>query len=228
MEAIMQSPSTCTSIRESPIRRVLRQKLSLREVSMAQRKEKSNLRGDAPSSGDKILQGSAKETPSKHEPSHLPLPKVELVDKMLKLDMKSNDKGKSSTTTKELHIVDLSDGTKWIIDDKIVVDLLKKYKSAPDQKTKDEIVKLLESRVASLSTKVKAGQSHKICQVSKDTAGAGLDGNRLDSDKPTHGGLPAKNQKYQESKIIKDLQNLKLDNDNKASKKKEVDRSKKK
>ncbi|XP_038987823.1 uncharacterized protein LOC120112446 [Phoenix dactylifera] len=130
---------------------------------------------------------------------------------------------KKPQTTKELHIVDLSDGTKWIIDDKIVVDLLKKYKSAPDQKTKDEIIKLLQSGVASSSTKVEAGQSHEICQVSKDRAGGGLDGNRLDSGKPTHGGLPAKNQKYQESKITKDLQNLKLDTDNKAGKEKEVD-----
>ncbi|XP_038988110.1 uncharacterized protein LOC120112602 [Phoenix dactylifera] len=139
---------------------------------MAQRKEKSNLRGEsaketpskheASSAGSKIPRESAKKTPSKREASQSHVPEVEpAAHKVPKLDAESVHKGGSSTTTAELHLVDESDGTRWTIQDKTVIDLRKRYKSAPDQKTKEEIVKRLQSYVASLTENGGTSQESK-------------------------------------------------------------------
>ena len=47
---------------------------------------------------------------------------------------------------KELHIRDLEDGSNWRIRDETIVELIKKHHAAPDQKTKDEILKTLQVR----------------------------------------------------------------------------------
>ncbi|XP_008786786.1 uncharacterized protein LOC103705005 [Phoenix dactylifera] len=192
---------------------------------MAQRKEKSNLRGEsaketlskreasspgsrilresaketpskreASSAGGKILRESAKETPSKREASHSHVPEVEPVaHKVPKLGAESIHKGGSSTATGELHVVDESDGTRWTIQDGTVIDLLKRYMSSPDQKTKDEIVERLESYVASLT------ENSRTSQESKNSS------NRRSSHQPL---MP---KAADLAKIAENLQKLKLD-----------------
>ncbi|XP_010917713.1 uncharacterized protein [Elaeis guineensis] len=61
---------------------------------------------------------------------------------------------------KELHIRDLEDGSNWRIRDETIVELIKKHHAAPDQKTKDEILKTLQSKVASSSSA--SGRDEKI------------------------------------------------------------------
>ncbi|EHA8589824.1 hypothetical protein COCNU_scaffold012618G000010 [Cocos nucifera] len=129
----------------------------MRKRGMAHQKEKSELRGDPFSPGNSILRGPDKEATGKREASPLPVPEVNPgvksgVHKAPKLDG-------SSTLTEELHVVDESDGSRWIIQDKTVIDQLRRYKSASDEKSKDEIVKFLQSYVASLSKKSNISQA---------------------------------------------------------------------
>ncbi|XP_010911597.2 uncharacterized protein [Elaeis guineensis] len=158
---------------------------------MAHRKEKPNLRGDPVSPGNRILRGPDEETTVKRPATPLPVPEVKPgvksgAHKAPKLDG-------SSTETEELHIVDESDGRRWIIQDKTVIDLLRSYKSASDEKTKDDIVKRLQSYVASLSKKSNA------CQASKNS-----------SDKGSSHQSPMSNAASL-SKIIEKILNLKVD-----------------
>ncbi|XP_008797325.2 uncharacterized protein LOC103712553 [Phoenix dactylifera] len=125
---------------------------------MAQRKDNSN------------PQGSAEGIRGKPEPGPLPIRKME------------------PKTGNVLHIMDLEDGTKWIIEDEEVVELLKKYLAAPDQKTKDEILEKLELKVASPSNAAEASQTIKQFKESKIAPGlecnisAGLQKLKLNSD----------------------------------------------
>ncbi|KAG1333962.1 hypothetical protein COCNU_03G000810 [Cocos nucifera] len=95
---------------------------------------------------------------------------------------------------KELHIRDLEDGSTWTIRDEEIVELIKKHHAAPDQKTKDEILKILQSKIASSSNAAEASRvSKQLIQESKGASGPEM------------------------SKISAELQKLKLKGDSKAS-----------